>query len=221
MVRLAVLDVNETLFTLDAVGVAFDAVGLDDDDLPRWFAGVLRDGFAAAVMGGFATFPDLVSHHVELLAHQRGVALRDDAVGRVVASFDEVAAQPDVVPGLRALADAGVRLLPFTNGSATVVARFLDRCGLADLVEAPLDVSGPGVWKPAPDAYRWVCRHAGVAPHEAVMVAVHPWDVAGAQGAGMHGAWVDRDGSPWPAFLPGPDVRVTSLEDLAGTLPGT
>jgi len=219
VVQLAVLDVNETLFTLDAVGAAFDAIGLHDDDVPRWFAALLRDGMAAAAMGGFAAFPDLVAHHVGLLAHQRHVALPDDAVDRVVRSFDAVEAQPDVPPGLRALADVGVRLLPFTNGSAAVVARFLARSGLNDLVEAPLDVTGPGVWKPAPDAYRWVCRQAGVALPDAVMVAVHPWDVAGAMAAGMHGAWVDRDRAPWPAFLPPPDVRVTSLEDLPDALP--
>lgn len=216
--QVAVLDVNETLFGLEPVGAALGEVGLDPDELDLWFARVLRDGFAVASMGGLAAFPDLADHHLRLLGHEREVAIGDADVDRVVDAFDEVEAKPDVADGLRRLADAGVRLAPFTNGSAPIVDRFLDRAGLAELCDPARDVTSADVWKPAAGAYRWVCDDLGVDPGDAAMVAVHPWDVAGAMRAGMVGAWLDRDAAPWPAFLPDPDHHATDLTALAASL---
>ncbi len=218
MVDVAVLDVNETLFSLDAVAAAFDDIDLGGDRLELWFARVLRDGFAVAAMDGAVAFPDLARHHTRQLGDEVGTDVGDEDVHRVVAAFDQVQAHPDVAAGLRRLHEAGVRLVPFTNGSAPIVARFLERSGLDALVEAPRDVTAAGAWKPVATAYRWICADVGVEPVDAAMVAVHPWDVAGAMRTGMRGAWLDRDGARWPTFLPGPDHRAASMDDLALTL---
>ncbi len=213
-----VLDVNETLFSLAAIGDAFDEVGLTADDLPLWFARVLRDGFAATAAGDPVAFPELARHHTRVLLDAASGAAGDDAVERVVAAFGEVEAHPDVTAGLRALRDAGIRLVAFTNGSAAVVEGFLARSGLDDVVEEALDVTAAGAWKPHPAAYRWVCDHLDVDPGDAAMLAVHPWDVAGAMRVGMLGAWVDRDHARWPSWLTRPTVSAQSLTELAHTL---
>lgn len=213
-----VLDVNETLFSLDAVGHALDEVGLADDDLPLWFARVLRDGFAATAAGDPVGFPELARHHTRVLLDAASGVGGDDAVERVVAAFGEVEPQPDVAAGLRALHEAGIRLVAFTNGSADVVAGFLARSGLDEVVPEALDVTAAGAWKPHPAAYRWVCGHLDVDPRDAAMLAVHPWDVAGAMRIGMVGAWVDRDHARWPPWLAPPSVSAQSLTELAHTL---
>lgn len=218
MIAIAVLDVNETLFSLDAVGAAFDELGLGEDRLQLWFARVLRDGFALAAMGDAVAFPDLADHHTRLLGDELDRAVADEDVERVVAAFDEVEAHGDVAAGLHRLREAGIRLVPFTNGSAPIVARFLERSGLDALVEAPRDVTGPGVWKPVAAAYRWICADLGTDPADAAMVAVHPWDVAGAMRIGMRGAWLDRGGTRWPSFLPDPDHTAAGMDGLAATL---
>lgn len=218
MVAAVVLDVNETLFSLDAVGVAFDELGLSADQLPFWFACVLRDGFAATVAGGAVAFPDLATHHTRVLLDGIDGTYGEAEVDRVVAAFDEVEAQPDVVAGLTLLHDAGIRLVAFTNGSASIVERFLARTGLDGLVEEACDVAATGVWKPHPDAYRWICDHLDVDPTEAAMLAVHPWDVAGGMGVGMVGAWVDRDHTRWPDWLDPATASAGSLTELAHAL---
>jgi 2-haloacid dehalogenase len=98
------------------------------------------------------------------------------------------------------------------------VARFLARSGLDAIVETPRDVTAAGAWKPVAAAYRWICSDVGVEPVDAAMVAVHPWDVAGAMRTGMRGAWLDRDGARWPGFLPGPDHAAASMDALAAAL---
>ena len=216
--RLLVLDVNETLFGLDPVASAFAAAGLDPAHLELWFARVLRDGFAVALAGGFAAFPDLAAHHVRLLAHQRGLPATDEMVDTVLAGFGEVGPHDDVAPGLRRARDAGLTTVALTNGTVEVVRPFLDRAGLADLVDRVVDVRTAGRWKPAPAPYLEVTTHAGVHPDEAALVAVHPWDVAGAMAAGLRGAHVDRDGAPWPDVLPAPTVRGPGLDAVVAAL---
>ena len=106
--RLVVLDVNETLFGLEPVASAFASVGLDPAHHELWFARVLRDGFAVALSGRLATFPDLARHHVRVLAEQRGLVLDDDAVEQVLAAFARVEPHADVPAGLRRAREAGL-----------------------------------------------------------------------------------------------------------------
>lgn len=102
-----------------------------------------------------------------------------------------------------------------TNGAAAMTEAMLAREGLLDVVEARLDVSGPGVWKPARAAYLYAVDRAGVRPDQAALVAVHPWDVDGAQRAGLAGVWLDRRGVPYPRVMTAPQVSVPSLRALA------
>lgn len=210
-----VLDVNETLFGLDPLRDAFEETGLAAADVDLWFARVLRDGFAAAATGGLATFPELARHHVAVLLDRTAATDVDAAGTRVVDAFEQVEAHPDVDRGLRTLAAGGLHLVAFTNGSAAVTRRFLTRAGLDDVVTTVHDATEAGIWKPAPAAYTWLCDEVGTPPAEAAMLAVHPWDVAGAMAAGMTGAWLDRDHRRWPAWLPSPDRSAGSLVELA------
>ena len=220
MVDAVVLDVNETLFSLDPVAAAFDEIGVGAGAVPLWFARVLRDGFAATATGDFVAFPALARHNARVLldATDRPATDDDDRVERVVAAFDEVRPHRDVASGLGALRTAGLRLVAFTNGSAPIVTRFLERSGLDEVVEEALDVSIVGTWKPGAAAYQWVVGHLGLVSEQVAMLAVHPWDVAGAMSTGMVGAWLDRDGDRWPGWLPPADVTGTTMGELAGAL---
>lgn len=218
-VRAVLLDVNETLFSLSAVRERFERTGLGADHLPGWFAAVLRDGFAVAAADGFALFPDIARFHLERLARAEGHDDPAAAADEVIGGFEHVEAHDDTVAGLRALKDAGHVVATFTNGTVPVTRDFLERVGATDLVDHLLDVTGPELWKPHAAAYRWACDAIGVRTREAAMVAVHPWDIQGAERAGMTGCWLDRSGDgTWPPFLPSPSVTVHRLDEVAGAL---
>ncbi len=214
-----VLDVNETLSDLAPMADRLTDVGAPGHLLPTWFAGVLRDGFALTVVGADARFADLGASVLRQLLGPLDLDRDlDAAVEHVMAGFSALAPHPDVVPGLTALADAGWRVVTLSNGAAGVARGLLERAGAAHLVEQVLSVEDAGVWKPAAGAYAYAARCCGVEPAAMVLAAVHPWDVDGAQRAGLTGAWVDRGGTPYPApFLP-PDVRVDALTGLAAAL---
>lgn len=213
---LIVLDVNETLSDQGPLGDRFVDLGADRGLAATWFAGVLRDGFALGVHGRSAPFADVGAALLPgLLPPQR-----DDAAAarHVLEGFTSLAVHDDVVPGLRALAELGVRLVTLSNGSTDVAEGLLARAGVRDLVEAVLSVEDAGVWKPARAAYDHALRRTGVPAPRAMLVAVHPWDLDGARVAGLRTAWIDRTSAPYPDHFVPAEIEAGSLTDLASSL---
>ena len=212
---LLLLDVNETLSDMAPMRDRFADVGLDADLAPLWFASVLREGFAVAAAGGLVPFAEVAAEQLRVLAGP------DAPADEVLAAFTALDVHPDVRRGLADLAATGVRVATLSNGAASVAEGLLERAGVAEHVERVLSVEDAGAWKPAAASYRWALEQLGVEPADAMLVAVHPWDTAGAQSVGLASAWVDRSGEGhFPAYLPDPTLRVASLVDLAARLGG-
>ncbi|MDP9397568.1 MAG: haloacid dehalogenase type II [Actinomycetota bacterium] len=211
-------DVNETLFDIAGLAPRFAKAGLDESLVPLWFARVLRDGFALTVLGNYRPFPELGAAALRNL----GPDLSEDAVQQVLAGFAELDPHPDVEPALRALADAGVRAVTLTNGSAANTRTLLDRAGLLPLVADTLSVDAVQRWKPAPEPYRYAASECGVEPGRLALVACHAWDVHGARVAGLRTGYVRRAGEPVypttfsPAEVHGEDLTQTVRGLLAG-----
>jgi 2-haloacid dehalogenase len=215
--ELVVLDVNETLSDLEPLRTRFDDVGAPAHLLDTWFAATLRDGFALAASGSARTFPEVGAAVLTgLLSHVDNLAVAvDDAVADVLDGVKALEVHADVPDGLRAFADAGVRVVTLTNGSLAQAEQLLERCGVADLVERRLSVDGAGRWKPHPDAYRYASEQVGLPLERCAMVAVHPWDLHGAASVGMTTGYIDRRSSAWPGVFTAPDVTGATLSEVA------
>lgn len=213
---LVVLDVNETLSDLAPMGDAFEQAGLAAHEVEGWFAGVLRDAFALTVLGELPAFADLAAS--SLRARLSAAGADPDGAQGVMRRFTSLPPHPDVDEGLVTLADAGCRIVTLSNGSASVAEGLLEGTAAAGAVEAYLSVEDAGAWKPARRAYQHALDRTGVAADRAMLVAVHPWDVAGARAAGLRTAWVGRGTATYPSHLPRADVEVGSLVELAGRL---
>jgi 2-haloacid dehalogenase len=211
-------DVNETLSDMSPLAGRFSDVGAPEQLAATWFASVLRDGFALAAAGTSATFADIASAVLADLLGRAGVADVDGGVEHVMTGFSSLSVHPDVVDGVRALQASGLRLATLSNGAASVAQGLLERAGIADAFERLLSVEDAGRWKPALQSYAYAVGVLGVDAARTMLVAVHPWDVDGAARAGLASAWVDRDGAHYPGYATRPDVRASSLVDLAGQL---
>jgi 2-haloacid dehalogenase len=73
-------------------------------------------------------------------------------------------------------------------------------------------------WKPAREPYLYAAAELGVEPQRLALVAVHPWDCAGAAAAGLRSAWVQRSHRRWPAVFPPPDVTGAGLRAVVEML---
>lgn len=214
-----IFDVNETLSDMSPMGERLVDVGAPPHLAGTWFAGLLRDGFALTAVGASAGFADVAAE--ALRVKLGGVELdRDleDAVDHVMKGFASLEVHPDVSEGIRALGALEIRLVTLSNGSAGVAQRLLGEAGLEEHFERLLSVEDAGAWKPAARAYEYALAECGVEPMDAMLVAVHPWDIDGAGRAGLATAWVSRDGGRYPSYFTAPDLSVDSLTELAQCL---
>jgi 2-haloacid dehalogenase len=215
-----VFDVNETLSDMAPLGARLRDAGLPAELLRVWFVGVLRDGIALTLAGGRASFTDIAGDGLRtLLARETPAADPGPLVDHVLAGLPRLPVHPDVPDGVRALREAGHRLMTLTNGSADTTRAVLAAAGLEDAFEAHLDIQGAGGrWKPDRAAYAHALRTARVPAAAAMLVSVHPWDVDGAARAGLRTAWLRRTLAPYPSALHPADLEATGVTDLARLL---
>ena len=214
--RLLVFDVNETLSDMTHLGDRFTEVGVPHYLAAPWFAGLLRDGFALTVTGDNPAFADLARASLRTVLHDK--ANVEAAARHIMAGFLDLPLHDDVAAGIRALAGLGIQLVTLSNGSAAVAEGLLERSGIADAFDRLLSVEAAPAWKPAAAAYAYALDTCGVSAADAMLVAVHPWDVNGAVAAGLRAAWVDRVGAPYPEAMRPADVVASSLTDLSTRL---
>jgi HAD superfamily hydrolase (TIGR01509 family) len=122
----------------------------------------------------------------------------------------------DAVPALHALRALGIKigLLSNTHWPATFHEHFLQRDGLAELIDVRAYTSSLAHSKPHRDAYRHVLARLDVAPERAVMVGDRPIDdVWGGQQAGMRGVFRPHPRSPALGQVR-PDAVIESLTEL-------
>jgi 2-haloacid dehalogenase len=206
-------DVNETLLDLAPVRAALVEHGQPADLLATVFSRTLLLGFAASTAGTWCRFREAFD---AALAQLTG--LPADQRATVADAFLELTPHPDVEPALRRLREAGVRAVTLTHGSPGVAEAGLARGGVTPLVERTLTSESIRTWKPDRAAYLWAAGVCDVAPDRMALVAVHSWDVHGAQRAGLTGGWAARgEGVPAAVFEP-PHVQGASLVEVVDGL---
>ncbi len=205
-------DVNETLLDLAPVRDALVARGVPAELFGTVFSRTLGTGFAAATAGTWCRFRDAFDAALAQLTD-----LPDAERAAVADQFAQTSPHPDVAPALELLADAGIRVITLTHGAPGIAEAGLARGGVAHLVERSLSAEAIRAWKPAREVYLWAAGVCDVVPADLALVAVHAWDVHGAQRAGLTGGWSGRTERRYAAVFEPPHV---SGEDLVAVVRG-
>ena len=135
--------------------------------------------------------------------------------GRTAALLEEESARyvlfDDAIPALQRLQGAGIVSVIVSNHVWTL-PEIVQHCGIGDLVALTLTSAREGFRKPHPAIFENALGRASTRPWDALMVGDSlSADVRGAERAGMHAVFIDRDGTK---EVPG-DVRVIrSLLDV-------
>jgi putative hydrolase of the HAD superfamily len=166
-----------------------------------------------------ATLADLLARATAELGLDVAEALLEEAAVRHLDAWTpHIRHDPGAVAALVALRAEGLRIgmLSNTHWPRAFHERFLERDGLARLIDARLYTSEMPFQKPHPSAFLAAAGALGVDPHHAVFVGDRPLDdVSGAQSVGMR--TVLRP-NPFAPEVDGvePDARIDSLGELAG-----
>jgi putative hydrolase of the HAD superfamily len=121
----------------------------------------------------------------------------------------------DVVPCLRRLKEAGVRMAVVSNAIGHSLEEVVAHFALDPYLEFALSSADTGRIKPSPEMYDAALRAAGVAAREAVMVGDSiEDDVRGALACGCGAVLLDRAGRAGGTPVP----RIESLAELPAAL---
>jgi 2-haloacid dehalogenase len=223
-VRALVFDVFGTLVDWRAgIAEAFRASGASGDpaELADGWRGRYRPILDEVNDGArpWGDFDELHRATLDALLAERGVDLAGEERDRLVSAWHRLDPWADVRSGLDALRRDRVTAT-LSNGH---LALLVDLARHGDLrFDCLLSAELAHVYKPDAQAYQTAARLLGVRPAELMLVAAHPWDLAGARAAGLRTAFVDRPleygpGSP-AREDPDADVSVGDLHELAERL---
>lgn len=151
----------------------------------------------------------------ELVAAKCGVT-DATAIDKLATAERRLDPWPDTVESLETLAQR-VPLVGLSNASRATLTRLNAQAGLR--WHYLLSAEDAQSYKPALDVYRLAVELLdGHAPHRALMVAAHAWDLRGPQTLGLRTAYVERPVGDPPLATDSFDYRAASLADLVSVL---
>lgn len=214
-------DVNETLLDLTAMRSSVgEALGGRDDLLPLWFSTMLHHSLVDSTTGRFHTFGEIGVASLLMVAEIEGIELtKAQAKTAIVTPLRSLPPHPDVRDGLQALKNKGYKLVSLTNSSNQGVYTQFKNAGLLSYFDERLSVEDINLYKPDTRTYEWAIEKMGIAAEDAMLVAAHGWDIAGAKQAGWQAAFIARPGKVLYPLAIAPDTVVSGLDELVSQLP--
>jgi phosphoglycolate phosphatase len=215
MIRFLVLDLDGTL-----VDSRRDLADAANELLAGFGAPPLPTGDVVSMVGEGARL--LVSR---VLAARRVDTDVDAALSRFLDLYDRRLADhtrpyPGVVETLERLAGR-MALAVLTNKPQAPTIRLLDALDLTRFFVRAIGGDTPLGRKPAPEGLASLCRHAGVAPAQTLMVGDTWVDVQTARHAGTRACFADYGfGRPPEAGLAPGEIRIARFSDLLDVVGG-
>ncbi len=213
----------------DAYGTLFDVfsvTALCEELFPgrgtalaqAWRAKQLQYSLLRSLMERHADFWRLTEDGLVWAARSLQLDLTAARKARLMDAYLRLAAFPDVVPGLKALKDRGVRLAILSNGEPKMLRAAADSAGVTSLLDAVISVEEVGIFKPNPRVYALAGTHLGT-ERRLGFVSSNSWDIAGAGSAGLTTFWIQRSAAEPPEELGFPATHVVrSLAELSALL---
>jgi 2-haloacid dehalogenase len=165
--------------------------------------------------GRYADFWTVTEASLRYAAAQLELDLTADKRDRLMQSYLTLKAYPDVLSGVQALRDAGIRLAFLSNLTERMLEANVASAGLGGMFEALLSTDRVRAYKPDPRAYQMGIDALGLRKEEIVFAAFGGWDAAGARSFGYRTFWANRRGLPVEELGVRPDAIGQTVSDLA------
>ncbi|ARN70701.1 haloacid dehalogenase, type II [Nonlabens tegetincola] len=213
-------DVNETLLDLTQMKTQVGkALNGRDDLLSLWFTTMLQYSLVTTASGQYEHFGYIGAAALQMVAKNNGIDITESQAREVIVeALRGLPAHPDVKNALADLKNDGYKLVSFTNSSNAGVKKQFESAGLTDFFDERLSVEDIGKFKPFRETYEWGARKMGIKPNEAMLIAAHGWDVAGALWAGWRAAFISRPGKQIFPLAPKTEINETDLQKVTDIL---
>jgi 2-haloacid dehalogenase len=183
-----------------------------------WRQKQLEFTFRLTAMERYEDFEQVTRKALDYALAASGRSLDTQRKNSLMAQYNDLERFADVEPGLSRLKDAGCTMVVFSNGSPAMLTGIMKTANLHPYFEGFVSVDEVKVFKPSPIVYKHVANRLGRLINEVRLVSSNPFDVIGAEAAGMQAAWVNRSGGLFDTLAPMPQMVVKSLVELADML---
>ncbi|KAF2263510.1 haloacid dehalogenase [Lojkania enalia] len=155
-------------------------------------------------MNRFQSFSDVTRNSLKHALAETGDFLGDGDIDGLMKAYNNLSVFPDVPPLFSQLQSTpNITATIFSNGASSMISATLsespDISPYAKHFKDVVVVEEVRKFKPHPDVYHHLCERVGKKGSEADvwLVSSNPFDVVGANSAGMSTCWVDRSGKGW------------------------
>jgi 2-haloacid dehalogenase len=196
----------------DIYGTLINPHGVVDEltrhlgDRAQAFSSLWRDkqleySFRRGLMRRYVNFPVCTRQALDYADKLLQTGLDDTVKESLMQIYRKLPAFDDVAQSLQALADQGLRLYGFSNGTADAVSGLLRHAQIDQYFAGVVSVDEVQTFKPNPDVYRHFSKVAATELDQCWLVSSNPFDVIGAVAVGMKAAWLQRSDTvvfdPW------------------------
>jgi 2-haloacid dehalogenase len=183
-----------------------------------WRRKQLEYTFRLAAMERYQDFEQVTRKALDYALATVGRELAPEQKDDLIERYNDLERFSDVEPGLERLKEAGHAMIVFSNGAPHMLEALMDSAELRPYFQGFVSVDEVKTYKPAPETYRHAAWRLGRPIGEVRLVSSNPFDVIGAEAAGMKSAWVDRSGGLFDTLGPPPEIVVGTLTELADAL---
>ena len=213
-------DVNETLLDLTQMKTQVgEALNGRDDLLSLWFTTMLQYSLVTSASGQYEHFGNIGAATLQMVGANNDIKISENKAREIIVNaLRGLPAHPEVKGALTQLKENGYKLVSFTNSSNEGVKKQFESAGLTQYFDERLSVEEVGKFKPFRETYEWGARKMGIKPNEAMLIAAHGWDVAGALWAGWRAAFISRQGQQIFPLAPKTEIIESDLQKTADIL---
>jgi 2-haloacid dehalogenase len=213
--QVLILDVYETLLDMSDVERKVNNIFDSSKGYTLWFELFMQYCFVDNCIQQFHSFADIARASMEMIAQKLGRTIQGGEIESVMELLKHLPVHENVQEGLSLLNDRGFRIAALTNSPQNTVCERMERTGLISYFETVLSAEQVKRYKPSLEVYEWAAKKLSVAPGEAMLVSAHGWDIAGAAGAEMQTAFIQRGKQMLYRLSPQPNLVCKNLMELA------
>ena len=208
-------DIIGTCFGLEKPRQSLMAMGAPAYVLELWFAGALRDAFALSYAGGYTPLIEVLAAELPRTMKLLGITPDKTQLEKVIASFSELALQPEALEAFQLLDKAGWQIVALTNGSEESTRKLLENADVINYFSGIYSCDAIAKTKPHPDVYAMPKQDAN---SDLWLVAAHAWDIQGAARSRLKTAFISKQEQEYLSIYPQPDVIANDLVAAANKI---
>jgi 2-haloacid dehalogenase len=164
--------------------------------------------------GNYADFWRVTEEALVFAARMLKLELTADRREQLMQAYLELKAWPDVLPALKQLREAGIRMAFLSNLTAAMLDAVVRNSGLEGFLEDHLSTDRVRAFKPDQRSYQMAVDAFKLTKEEIVFAAFAGWDVVGAKWFGYPTFWVNRAHAAGEELGVMPDGVGSGLDDL-------